>query len=171
MAKAFTLFEGVRQAAATAPLTTLLRNPKFLQRLKEIADLMPNHLSARLLLQAANNKVPGRITFATSRQAILKAMKPFVNVTSTNRPAKEIKTVATEGGNVLLRMQPKIHPAVARYLVAMKAYLRSVSNYLDIPNSPQHVVMRNRAAGEINKLLADVQVEKEKLDKQEGNLQ
>lgn len=171
VAKAFTLFEGIRQAAANAPLTTLLKNPKFLQRLKEITDLMPNHLSARLLLQAATNKVPGRITYATSRQAILKAIKPFVNVTSTNRPAKEIQTVATEGGNVLLRMQPKIHPSVARYLVAMKAYLRSVNNFLDIPNTPQHVVMRNRAVGEINKLLADVQSEKEKLDKQGGALE
>jgi len=170
VARAFTLFEGVRQAAATTPLTTLLKNPKFLQRLKEIADLMPNHLSARLLLQAATNKVPGRITFATSRQAILKAIKPFVNVTSTNRPAREIQTVATEGGNVLLRMQSKIHPAVARYLVSMKAYLRAVSNYLDIPNSPQHARMRNRAAIEINKLLADVHIEKEKLDKAGGTL-
>lgn len=171
VAKAFTLFEGVRQAAVNTPLPTLLKNPRFLQRLKEIADLMPNHLSARLLLQAATNKVPGRITYATSRQAILKAIKPFVNVTSTNRPAKEIQTVATEGGNVLLRIQPKIHPAVARYLVAMKAYLRSVNNFLDIPNTPQHVVMRNRAVGEINKLLADVQTEKEKLDKQGGALE
>ncbi len=171
VAKAFTLFEGVRLVAASTPITMLLKNPKFLQRLKEITELMPNHLSARLLLQAASNKVPGRITFATSRQAILKAIKPFVNVTSTNRPGKEIQTVATEGGNVLLRMQPKIHPAAERYLVAMKAYLRSVSNFFDIPNTPQHVIMRNRAVTEINKLLASVQVEKEKLDKAEGTLQ
>jgi hypothetical protein len=131
---------------------------------------MPNHLSARLLLQAAANKVPGRITFATSRQAILKAIKPFVNTTSANRPAKEIQLVATEGGNVLLRMQPKIHPSVERYLMAVKAYLRGVNNFLDIQNDPQHALARARAMMELNKLLATVQLEKDKLDKQEGEL-
>ena len=171
VSKAFTLFAGVRQAAGTSPITTLLKNPKFLQRLKDITDLMPNHLSARLLLQAAANKVPGRITFATSRQAILKAMKPFINVTSTNRPAKEIQTVATEGGNVLLRLQPKIHPAAERYLFAMKAYLRSVTNFLDIKTDAQHAAVRNRAVVELNKFLSDVQAEKQKLDKAEGTLQ
>jgi hypothetical protein len=75
--------------------------------------------------------------------------------------------VATEGGNVLLRLQPKIHPSVARYLVAMKAYLRSVNNFLDIRNDAQHAVARNRAQVEMTKLLADVQTEKEKLDKKE----
>ncbi len=170
--KAFTLFAGVRQAAAAGtPMATLLKNPKFLQRLKEITDLMPNHLSAKLLLQAATNKVPGRITFATSRQAILKAIKPFIDVTSKNGPAKEIQTVATQGGNVLLRLQPKIHPAAERYLIAMKAYLRSVTNFLDIKNDPQHAIMRNRAVIELNKLLADVQTEKEKLDKAEVTIQ
>jgi len=171
VAKAFALFAGVREAAARTPLKTLLKNPKFLQRLQEITAAMPNHLSAKLLLLAAANKVPGRITFATSRQAILKAIKPFVNVTSTNRPAKEIKAAATEGGNVLLRMQTKVHPAVERYLMAMKAYLRAVNNYLDISATDARAArMRNEALANINKLLADVQVEKEKLDRHEGTL-
>ena len=77
---------------------------------------------------------------------------------------------ATESGNVLLRMQPKINPAVARYLVSMKAYLRAVNNYLDLPTGPQHAGMRNKIAVEINKHLADVQSEKEKLDKVGGTL-
>lgn len=168
VAKAFALFASVREAAAKTPIKSLLKSPKFLQRLQEITALMPNHLSAKLLLLAASNKVPGRITFATSRQAILKAIKPFADVAAKSGPAKEIKTAATEGGNVLLRMQPKVHPAVERYLMAMKAYLRAVNNYLDIPdNDARSSVMRNKAMAEINKLLADVQIEKEKLDKQE----
>lgn len=169
--KAFKLFASVTTAAATKPVSSLIKNPTFVQRLQEIVALMPNHLSARLILLAAYGKVPGTITYATSRQAILKAIKPFVNVTSTNRPAKEIQTVATEGGNVLLRLQPKAHPDVARYLAAMKAYLRAVNNLLDIQNDAQHQVMRNRALAEIGKLLANVQAEKEKLDKKEGTLQ
>jgi hypothetical protein len=128
---------------------------------------MPNHLSARFILQAATGKLPGYITYVTSRQAILRAMKPFVNVTSVKSPPKEIQTVATESGNVLLRLQPKIDPTVARYLLTMKAYLRAVNNYLDISPDAQHAVMRNRAQIEINKLLATIQVEKEKLDKVE----
>jgi hypothetical protein len=169
--KAFTLFASVREAAARTPVKTLLKSPKFLQRLQEITAAMPNHLSAKLLLLAASNKVPGRITFATSRQAILKAIKPFVNVSSTNRPGKEIQVAATEGGNVLLRMQPKVHPAVERYLIAMKAYLRAVNNYFDLPTEPRAAKMRADAMGQITKLLADVQTEKEKLDKQEGQIQ
>jgi hypothetical protein len=169
VAKAFSLFAGVREAAARTPVKTLLKNPKFLQRLQEITAAMPNHLSAKLLLLAASNRVPGRITFATSRQAILKAIKPFVNVTSTNGPPKEIQAAATEGGNVLLRMQPKVDPAVERYLVAMKAYLRAVNNFLDLPaNDARAAKMRNQALVNINKLLSDVQVEKEKLDQQDG---
>lgn len=168
MTKAITLFAGVTTAAATTPVDKLLKNAKFLERLREISTLMPNHLSARLLLQSAAGKVPGRITFATSRQAILKATKPFVEVTSAKRPVKEIKAVATEGGNVLLRIQPKIHPSVERYLVSMKAYLRAVNNFMDIPATQQHMTMRNRAAADINKLLATIQAEKVKLDQQEA---
>ncbi len=169
VAKAFSLFAGVREAAGRTPVKTLLKNPIFRQRLQEITAAMPNHLSAKLLLLAASNKVPGRITFATSRQAILKAIKPFVNVTSTNRPAKEIQAAATEGGNVLLRMQPRVDPAVERYLIAMKAYLRAVNNFLDLPtNDARAARMRNEALASINKLLADVQTEKEKLDQREG---
>ena len=172
VAKAFDLFATVRDAASRAPVKTLLKNPKFLQRLQEIVTAMPNHLSAKLLLLAATNKVPGRITFATSRQAILKAIKPFVNVTSSNRPAKDIQAAATEGGNVLLRIQPKIHLSVERYLVAMKAYLRAVNNYLDIaPGDGRANKMRAKAYEDINRLLADVQREKESLDKEEGKIQ
>jgi hypothetical protein len=172
VAKAFALFASVREAAAKTPIKVLLKSPKFLQRLQEITTAMPNHLSAKLLLLAAGNKVPGRITFATSRQAILKAIKPFVNVSSTNRPPKEIQLAATEGGNVLLRMQPKVHPAVERYLVSMKAYLRAVNNYLDIPpNDSRANKMRAAAMADINKKLADVELEKGKLDKQEVQLQ
>ena len=170
--KAFALFAGVREAAAKTPVKSLLKHPKFIQRLQEITAVMPNHLSAKLLLLAAVNKVPGRITFATSRQAILKAIKPFVNVTSTSRPAKEIQTAATEGGNVLLRMQPKVHPAVERYLIAMKAYLRAVNNYLDLPATDARAAkMRGKSLEEISKLLGVVQVEKEKLDQAEGQLE
>lgn len=165
VAKALELFAGVRDASAATPLPSLLKNPKFLQRLNEIATLMPNHLSARFLLQAAALKVPGRITFATSRQAILKATKPFVDITSEKHLPAEIQAVATESGNVLLRLQPKIHPSVERYLMAVKAYLRAVNNYLAIRQDSQHMVMIRKAQLEITKLLNDVHIEKEKLDK------
>ncbi len=167
-AKAFKLFEGVTQAAATTPVAKLIKNPKFVQRLQEIVTLMPNHLSSRLMLLAANGKLPGRITFATSRQAVLKAAKPFVEVMATQHTPKEIQAVAMESGNVLLRLQPKIHPAVERYLMAVKSYLRAVNNLLDIQNDAQHAAARNKIIIEMNKLLADVQTEKEKLDKKEG---
>jgi hypothetical protein len=67
-------------------------------------------------------------------------------------------------------MQPKIHPAAERYLIAMKAYLRAVNNFLDIQNDAQHAAIRNRGIMELNKLLADVQTEKEKLDRVESTL-
>lgn len=164
VAKAFTLFAGVREASARTPVKTLLKNPKFLQRLQEITAVMPNHLSAKLLLQAAAGKLPGRITFVTSQQAILKAIKPFVDAANGNKPMKEIQTTATEGGNVLLRMQPRVHPAVERYLMAMKAYLRSVNNLLAIPNTFRNANMRNKALAEVYRLLADVEAEKKKID-------
>lgn len=166
--KAMELFAPVTQAAGTTPLQSLLKNAKFLQRLKEVAALMPNHLSARLLLQAATGKLPGRITLGTSRQAILKAIKPFVDATSGKGDAASIKKAATEGGNILLRLQPKIHPSVERYLMAVKAYLRSVNNFLDIRNDAQHATMRYKAQVELAKLLSDVEAEKQKLDQKGG---
>lgn len=166
--QAMALFAPVAQAAGSTPLASLLKNPKFLQRLKEVATLMPNHLSARLLLQAATGKLPGRITLATSRQAILKATKPFVDATGSGGDAKTIKTAATEAGNVLLRLQPKIHPTVERYLMAVKAYLRGVNNFLDIRTDAQYAQMRYKAQVELGRLLADVETEKQKLDKSAG---
>jgi len=121
-------------------------------------------LSARLLLQAASGKMSGRITPATSRQAILKAIKPFVDATGGGGKAGEIKAAATEGGNVLLRLQPRIHPGVERYLMAVKAYLRGVNNFLDIRNDAQHAQTRYKAQVELAKLLSEVESEKQKLD-------
>ena len=73
---------------------------------------------------------------------------------------------------MLLRMQPKVHPAVERYLIAMKAYLRAVNNYLDLPATDARAAkMRGKSLEEISKLLGVVQVEKEKLDQAEGQLE
>jgi hypothetical protein len=51
----------------------------------------------------------------------------------------------------------------------MKSYLRAVNNFLDLPaNDARAAKMRNQALANINKLLSDVQVEKEKLDQQDA---
>ena len=166
VAKAMQLFATVQEAAARTPTASLLKSDKFLQRLREITTLMPNHLSSRLLLQAAANKVPGRITLGTSRQAILKAIKPFADSMNERGTIEVIRKTATEGGNVLLRMQPKVHPAVERYLMAMKTYLRSVNNYLEIRPEGRYAQMRIRAQQEMAKNYSAVETEKANLDKQ-----
>lgn len=164
VAKALALFAGVREASARTPVKTLLRNPRFLQRLQGITALTPNHLSAKLLLQAAAGKVPGRITFATSVQAMLKGIKPFMDAAGSGKTLKEIQTAANEGGNVLQRIQSRIHPSVERYLMAMKAYLRSFSNLLAIPDTPRHIDLRNKAHAEVYKLRGEVETEKKKIE-------
>ena len=163
VAKAMELFATVQEAASGTPVATLLKSEKFLQRLREVMALMPNHLSSRLLLQAAANKVPGHITLGTSRQAILKATKPFADSLNKRGNIEAIRKTATEGGNVLLRMQGKVHPAVERYLLAMKTYLRSVNNYLEISQESRAI----KAQYEMAKNYTAVQVEKRKLDEQE----
>ncbi len=164
MQKALVLFESVQKAAEATPVATLLKNPKFSSRLAEIIKLMPGHLSAKVLLQASAGKVPGRISYETSQQAILKAAKPFWDSVYANKTKEEIKTAATEAGNVLLRLQPKIDATVERYLVATKTYLRAINNYLAISSSPQHAAMRAAAGVNLGKLQQEVRLAKEQLE-------
>jgi hypothetical protein len=163
LAKAHELFLSIRQAAATTPLSTLLKNVKVQQRLGEIAQLTPNHLSAKLLLQFATGKLPGKMTLLTSQQAILRAAQPFWESIRKNDPV-QIRKVSTTSGNVLNLMQPKVHPTVERYLVATRAYMRAYNNYLELNPSKQFDAMRTKAWEGIEKLEADVKAEKAKLD-------
>lgn len=162
-AKAHELFESVRIACGNTPLATFLKNPKVQQRLTEILQIAPQHLSARLLLQTALGKLPGRMTYLTSQQALLSATQPFVKaLRSHDNPA--IRKTATAGGNALSLMQTRIHPSVERYLLATRIFMRSVNNLLELDPSPQFNVMRQKAQTECNKLENDMRVEKSKLE-------
>ena len=122
---------------------------------------------------AGTGKLPGRITYATSQQAILRAAKPFwdtifkhAKTPMTNKEAvQEIKTVATDCGNVLQRMQARAHPTVERYLTATKAYLRAWNNFLDIPPTAQWNKARTDAYNNMAKLKTEIAAEKTKLEK------
>lgn len=173
VAKAFELFAAIQTAAKRTPVATLVKNAEAQKRLAEIVTLMPDHLSAQLLLQTGRSKLAGRITFATSQQATLKAVKPFWDVikkhrnTSTADTAarKEIQTIATEAGNVLLRIQPRCHPSVERYLIATKSLMRAWANVVDIPVDATRKRMLEEAWGKIRKIEDEIKLEKAKVDK------
>ncbi len=157
------LFEQVRAATAKLPVLTALKSPALQTTLKQIIQLLPQHLSAQILLQTALGKLPGKMSFLTSQQAILKAAQPFWQAIQKNLPA-EIRKISTASGNSLSLMQPRIHPTVERYLVATRAFLRSCNNLLEILPGKQYDVMRARAIAESEKLRSEVRAEKQKLD-------
>ena len=163
LAKARELFQSIRTACAATPVGTFIKNPKVQQKLNEVLALAPQHLSARLLLQAGTGKLPGRMTYLTSQQAILTATQPFV-IALRKQDAAEMRKTATAGGNTLSLMQARIHPTVERYLVTTRAFMRATNNYLEINTSPQFAPMRQKARDECIKLENDLKVEKAKLE-------
>ena len=162
LAKARELFQSIRTACAATPVGTFIKNPKVQQKLNEVLTLAPQHLSARLLLQAGTGKLPGRMTYLTSQQAILTATQPFV-VALRKQDAAEMRRTATAGGNILNLMQARIHPTVERYLIATRSFMRATNNYLEINPSPQFAGMRQKARDECIKLENDLRAEKVKL--------
>ena len=165
--KASDIFQQIQAASASTPLPALLKNAQTLAKLNEIIQLTPQHLSARLLLQTATGKLPGKITFLTSQQAILKAAQPFWAALDKNQAA-EIRKISTTSGNTLSLMQARVHPTVERYLVAIRAYMRSSNNLLEIQPGRQFDTMRNKAMDDNRKLRDNVKAEKAKLDAAAG---
>lgn len=164
LAKAIELFASVQEAASKSPLEQLVKNPKFQQRLNDVLAAAPHHLSARLLLQAGTGKLPGRMTFLTSQQAILKSVKPFWDLVYKGGSKEEIQRTATTCGNALNQIQFKVHAVTERYLVATRTYLRALNNFLDIPATPKYHEMRVKGAANVKKCQDDIRIEKEKLD-------
>ncbi len=162
-AKASAIFSQIQVASTSTPLPTLLKNPTTLAKLNEILQLLPQHLSARLLLQTATGKLPGKMTFLTSQQAILKAAQPFWETLLKHNPA-EIRKISTSSANTLSLMQARVHPTVERYLIATKAFMRALNNQLEIRPGLQYDSMRRKAEEETRKLQEDVKLEKQKLE-------
>ena len=163
LAKAHELFVSVRTACAATPVLTFLKNAKVQQRLAEIIQLAPGHLSAKLLLQTATNKLPGRMTFLTSQQAILKAVKPFLEAVNSNK-ADDIRKYSISSGNTLNLMQARVHESVERYLITTRKFMREYNTYLEINPSKQFTTMRERAWQTVLKLGEELKIEKSKLD-------
>ena len=163
LAKARELFQSIRTACAATPVGTFIKNPKVQQKLNEVLTLAPQHLSARLLLQAGTGKLPGRMTYLTSQQAILTATQPFVQALR-KQDAAEMRKTATSGGNALSTMQARIHPTVERYLIATRSFMRATNNYLELSTAPQFAGMRQKARDECIKLENDLKAEKVKLE-------
>lgn len=163
LAKAHELFVSVRTACGATPVLTFLKNAKVQQRLAEIIQLAPGHLSAKLLLQTATNKLPGRMTFLTSQQAILKAVKPFLAAVNSNKP-DDIRKFSISSGNTLNLMQARVHESVERYLVTTRKFMREYNTFLEINPSKQFTNMREKAWQTVLKLGEELKIEKAKLD-------
>ncbi len=162
-AKASAIFDKIRAANATTPLPALLKSPQAQAKLSEILQLVPQHLSARLLLLTATGKLSGKMTFVTSQQAVLKAAKPFWETIEKGDRAAIQRTSITSG-NILNLMQAKVHPSVERYLIATRAYMRACNNLLDILPGPQYELMRQKALRDTEKVREDIKIEKAKLE-------
>ena len=163
LAKAREIFQSIRTACAATPVAAFIKNLKVQQKLNEVLTLAPQHLSARLLLQAGTGKLPGRMTYLTSQQAILTATQPFV-IALRKQDAAEMRSTATSGGNALSLMQARIHPTVERYLIATRSFMRATNNYLELSTAPQFAGMRQNALDECRKLENDLRAEKVKLE-------
>ena len=163
LAKAREIFQSIRTACAATPVAAFIKNLKVQQKLNEVLTLAPQHLSARLLLQAGTGKLPGRMTYLTSQQAILTATQPFV-IALRKQDAAEMRRTATSGGNALSLMQARIHPTVERYLIATRSFMRATNNYLELSTAPQFAGMRQKALDECRKLENDLRAEKVKLE-------
>jgi hypothetical protein len=161
--KASAIFSQIQVASTNTPLPTLLKNTSTLAKLNEILLLVPQHLSARLLMQTATGKLPGKMTFLTSQQAILKAAQPFWETLMKHNVA-EIRKISTSSANTLSLMQARVHPTVERYLIATRAFMRALNNQLEIRPGQQYDSMRRKAAEETRQLQEQVKQEKVKLD-------
>ena len=103
------------------------------------------------------------MTFLTSQQAILKAVKPFLEAVNSNKP-DDIRKFSISSGNTLNLMQARVHESVERYLVTTRKFMREYNTFLEINPSKQFTSMRERAWQTVLKLGEELKLEKAKLD-------
>ncbi len=96
-----------------------LRNSHVLARLKEVTDLAPNHLSAKMLAYAGMNRYPKQLTLGSSLELVMEPIKPLMLkgdlVDTTN--ALDPDALAS-----MVKFKNKIDPRLAALTRAVIAY-------------------------------------------------
>jgi hypothetical protein len=78
LAKAISVFSQVQTALGPNGAVTTLRVPGVMQKLQEVLQLAPNHLSAEFMLRAARGQLPTTLSLTTSLDEIWAASGPLL---------------------------------------------------------------------------------------------
>lgn len=131
LTNAIKLFSEIQEALARYPnaVNATLRHPKVVQRLSEIVDLAPHHLSAKVLLDLATNKLPENMSLAGSLTTIDHRCSDIVNALDMKTEQysaldnREMSTAIIE----LRTMRNKLDPRTLPYADAILNFGQSLA--------------------------------------------
>ncbi len=99
----------------------LLRNDKVREKLEHIVSLAPNHLSARVMLEAASGRVPGMLSLAASLKAIDDTAASIIRL--LDGKTKTIDRLGSDDISASLfelrKIQSKLDPRTSSYCTSL----------------------------------------------------
>lgn len=146
--EAMRLFEEVQDLAGRHDLTDLMANLKVQERLSEIVNLMPIHLSAKLLLECGKGRLPQRMSLRGSLLQIGETVEPVRDLGKTAD-----KTVVTSSLDDLCadslfglrRLRNSMAEGSLAYCDAAVDFVEHLREYLKISNRTTALAMQKAA--------------------------
>jgi len=125
-----------------------LRSAPTVQILSEVSTAIPNHISAKLLLAAAQNRVPGRLSPAGSLEAIDQAIGGILEAVGTDLSATggldagQLGYAKTRLNRLRMQVDARVNPLVDAWL----GWAALADQIIVRRSAPPHVVTQFRAA-------------------------
>lgn len=151
-----------------------LRNSHVLNKLKEIVEKAPNHLSARNLLLAASGRVPEKFSLRGSLTQIDIAAEPLITVLMDGnfdaRKSPFADDENAESQSNLRRIRPKVDPRTLDCVDALYDFAGLMRTYInDRPKAPGNLrtlvydinTAAERVESEYKRLESDVETREE----------
>ncbi len=141
----------------------ILRNPKVVAKLREIVARAPNHLSAKLLLDAAVGGLPRQLSLVGSLEAIERSAATVLEAARGQKDGigaldkDELAAAIIE----LRRTRAKLDERTRDYADSIEEFGRRVSDYQNSP--PRGVPLTRKAIAEIQASAQRIETEVRKI--------
>jgi hypothetical protein len=121
------------QAELTKSERLALQKPETKATLKQVLELAPNHLSAKLVLALAENSAPKTLTPAASDQQLFLAYIPYLEIISSGKQFDRTTitpAITTTTRRRLDTLRPIIDPGYRPMLVESSAFIETLDGYV-----------------------------------------
>jgi len=138
------IFAEIEAVAARLALADLAVNPRVQEKLMEIVDIFPNHLSARVLLEYGATPIAPEIGFAEKLSEIEALLEIFAPLRNADAPVGGVRNELEEVKTALFQMRPGIPIELRDYFSRAEAVHEAATRLLSLSSTTSSSAAQRR---------------------------